>query len=117
MSAVRFFFSWAGWSYDPKTETSTQGRWKCARALAKVESYANEVGLRFEWSIDETCDSSEFSEEKPRRPLWVCCAIDQRGKTVASCGGIDFGRRGEPWGKPYKRVMEAELASEAEGGR
>lgn len=112
-SDSRFFFKHAGYSYDPKKETKLQGRWRCATALALAERKANNVGLRFEWSVDPDCDSSEFSEEKPAWALWQCLARGQDGKPCASLGGIDFGRRGEPWGQPYKRVVEAELAAEA----
>lgn len=51
--------------------------------------------------------------------LWQCtawqCEGDDMGALTyrASLGGIDFGRDGEPWGNPYRRVVEAELALEA----
>jgi hypothetical protein len=37
---------------------------------------------------------------------------DKAGKVVQSLGGVDFGRDGDPWGQPYARVVEAELALE-----
>jgi hypothetical protein len=43
---------------------------------------------------------------------WVCCMFDENGELVQSLGGVDFGRDVEPWGPPYRRVVEAELALE-----
>ena len=100
-SASRFFFEHAGYSYDPKKETKLQGRWRCATALALAERKANDAGLSFEWPVDP---DSNFSEEKPAWSLWQCLARGQDNEVVASLGGIDFGRRGEPWGDPYERV-------------
>jgi hypothetical protein len=38
--------------------------------------------------------------------------LDPEGTVVANLGGVDFGRDVEPWGNPYARVVEAELASD-----
>ncbi len=110
--SVRFFYNESGYSYNPKTETREQGRMRGAKALAKAEAHAKDVGYIFEWGYDDV-DSSEWSDETPPYAQWICIVRDANGEVLASLGGIDFGRDGEPWGDPYKRVVEAELASEA----
>lgn len=107
-----FFLTHAGYSYNPQTETPMQGRRRCARALAWAEMRARDVGASFEWSIDPDVDSSEWSDEEPPYAQWQCIARDASGVVFASLHGIDFGRGKEPWGDPYRRVVEAELASE-----
>lgn len=108
--SAQFFFDQAGFSWDPKKETEHEGRLRCAQQLANAEAHAKRVGLSFEWSLDDIT-SQEFSDEKPYYQLWVCVAW-RGNKVVGSCGGIDFGRGGQPSGNPYKRVMEAELSLE-----
>lgn len=111
MKPYQFFKEQAGYSYDPKTETQAQGRHRCALSLARAERLAKEKGMDFQW---EPCDttSEEFSNKRPFYRLWACQA-HLEGEVVGSLGGIDFGRDVEPWGQPYKRVVEAELALEA----
>ena len=46
---VRFFFKHGAWSWNPATETSLQGRWKSAKALASAEKSARAAGITFEW--------------------------------------------------------------------
>ena len=99
--AVRFFHTWAGFSYDPKKETEAQGRKRCAERLASAEDHGKEHPLTFEWSIDQCTDSSDYSDKKPAWKLWVCLARNDEGRVLASLCGIDFGRDGEPWGEPY----------------
>lgn len=105
-----FFKSFAGFSYDPKTETAEDGKRRCARELALAERKARDAGLSFVWQADDIT-SEEFSDEKPFRQLFICLLIDRTGKTLASCGGIDLAN-GDSFSDPYCRVMEAELASE-----
>jgi len=119
-TGYHFFLKWAGWSYDPKKETKIQGRQRCARELAHAERKAYDKGLTFHWAIDVGYLSSEWIDDdedggKNHDPwlTWFCVAKNKRGTVVASLSGIDFGRDGEPWGDPYRRVVEAELASEA----
>jgi hypothetical protein len=111
-SPVRFFFSHAGYSYDPKTETPTQGRWKCARRLAAAERTACANGYSFDWSQDDITNR-DFTDEGPEYYLWQCVCRDMSGAVVASLGGVDFGPDGEPWSSDCRRVVEAELAAEA----
>ncbi len=108
--ATQFFYEHAGFSYDPKTETAEEGRLRCARELAQAEYDSSEIS--FDWQVDD-CDSSEWSDEQPPYAQWVCFARDvDSGRILASLGGIDFGRDSEPYGDPYMRVVEAELALE-----
>lgn len=111
-AAVKFFTAKAGSSYDPKKETEAQGRARGARQLAAAEAWALGQNYSFTWEVDDSADSSDFSDEKPAWHLWVCTMRDQHGHPVQSLGGVDFGRDGEPWGDDYRRVVEAELALE-----
>ena len=116
-SPYHFFLKHAGVSYNPATATETeqQGRIRGARALAKAERQARQMGYSYQWSTDRFSDSSEWSVESPAWDQWVCVLFDSDGNMLDSLGGIDFGRDGEPWGSPYRRVVEAELALEARG--
>lgn len=111
--AVDFFHANAGYSWNPKTETQAQGRRRCAKALALAELQASNAGVSFEWSIDDV-DSSDFTDEKPAWALWFCVARLPDGERIGSCGGVDFGRDGEPWGNNYRRVCEAEIVSDVD---
>lgn len=108
-----FFYCYAGYSYDPKLEKPSRGHRRTAHLLAKAEQKAKEAdNICFEWKIDDV-DSSEFSDEKPPHQLWVCLMVDQQhNECLQALCGIDFGLDIEPWGQPYKRVVEAELALE-----
>jgi len=120
MNSYQFFLHHAGYSYDPATQSPMQGRIQNARALAKAERQARDAGYSFEWGIDDTLSSDWIEDDEdggrncnPWR-TWYCCARGpEQGRAVASLCGIDFGRDGTPWGDPYRRVFEAELALEA----
>ena len=111
-SPVEFFFEHAGYSYDPETQTREEGRRECAELLAAAERWASDAGLSYHWEYDGM-DSSEWDSDPDPWPTWECVARDMDGEPVASLGGIDFGRDGEPWNNPHRRVIEAELASQA----
>ncbi len=111
-TAREFFLEHAGWSQKPG-ESQLQGRRRGARQLATAEAKARNAGLSFEWFIDQHCNSSDFNDTKPYYDLWVCSCRDASGACLTSLCGIDFGRNGQPWSDPYRRVVEAELASEA----
>lgn len=127
LNPYKFFLKHAGYSYDPKTETCMQGRVRCARNLARAEREARDGGFYYHWEIDPDCLSSDWVMDNedggkncnPWR-TWRCAMFkadnqenNARGGCVGSLHGIDFGRNGEPWGQPYKRVVEAELALES----
>ena len=129
MNPYQFFLKHAGHSHNPATESPMQGRVRCARQLAAAERKARDSGLYFTWAQDDT-DSSDWiadNEDGGRNCnpwlTWYCaCHVApietehgerEHGAVLASLGAIDFGRDGEPWGNPYRRVVEAELALEA----
>ena len=98
---AQFFYTNAGCAYDPKTETPTEGRKRCALILAAAETFARAAGVSFEWLIDVDAD-------EPGQ--WGCILRDNTGEAKQSLWGIDFGPGGSPWGENYRRVVEAELA-------
>ncbi len=106
-----FFYQTAGYSYDAKTETPDQGRLRCAVELAKAEEYASNLGWEFEWEWDSDPDLSWMSdEEREQNHEVLCCRIpdpDNTRYSLASLCGIT-----DP-DSDYRRVIEAELASEA----
>lgn len=112
LSPVEFFYEHAGYGYDPKKETEEQGKRRNAESLAAAERRASDEGLSFEWSVDPHIDSSDFEDSGESWQLWDCLCRSESGEVLASLGGIDFGRDGEPWNDPYRRVVEAELAQE-----
>ena len=107
---VEFFAAHAGLGIFPG-ESEDAARTRGAHALAAAERAASDAGCSFEWSIDPDTDSSDWSEDEPYE-VWQCIMRDGSGAVVASLGGVDFGPGGEPWGEQYRRVVEAELASE-----
>jgi len=109
-TALEFFREHAGYSYDPKAETKEQGQERCAVAMAQAEREASEAGCSFEWDRDGGTNR-EWTDEGDVTPTWVCLMRDVDGVLLGSLSGVDFGD-GEPWGNPYRRVVEAELALE-----
>lgn len=108
---VQFFYANAGFSYDPKTETKAQDKMRCARLLANAEKQAARLGWSARWEIDLDMTSGDF-DDSTNHALWLCVLYNDQGGYINSLGGVDFGNGGEPWGNPYRRVIEAELASE-----
>lgn len=106
-----FFYQNAGYSFDPKAETAEQGRIRCAVELARAEEYARNLGWEFEWELDQDPDLSWMSdEEREQEHEVLCCRIPDSEKprySLASLCGIT-----DP-DSNYRRVIEAELASEA----
>lgn len=101
----RFFFTWAGYSYDPLTQTPEQGRTKCAIALADAEALflkAYKVAdVCIEWVDDLDADEPEHKVAT----IWNRVS-DIEAVGLATLGSID--RPDEN----YKRVVRAELADE-----
>lgn len=112
-TAVAFFHEHAGYGYTPGKETPEQGRQRGAERLAQAEADARDAGFSFQWFVDPEITSADFDDSPDPWALWCCTIRNADGKVVGSLGGIDFGRDGEPWGDPYRRVVEAELALEA----
>jgi hypothetical protein len=108
-------FHWTngGYSYKPP-QTPEQGRKDCAVAMAEAERRGSDMGLSYEWTPDDQTQESFRNLRRGEDPyyLWGCICRDESGKVRASLWGIDFGGA-EPWGESYRRVVEAELASEA----
>lgn len=116
--AEQFFYDNAGYSYDPATETSEQGRERCAREMARAEAYGREQGWEVEWAWDNNPDESFVDDWNPaeqaewksqEHECFVALLRDRSDNVLASCGGIF-----DP-SKPYMQVMEAELMLEALG--
>lgn len=99
--AQRFFWDHAGWGYMPGAETPEHGRAAGARKLAAAETWLSEqAGHTVRWVPDT------FGGEPGE---WACVVRLDPARSESLCG-IDFEGDGEPWGKPYARVVAAELA-------
>jgi hypothetical protein len=97
----RFFYEHAGYSFDPKTETAEDGRARAARQLAAAETWAERVGVEYRWEDDWGIGSHREPE--------TCEAVVAylSGRAVGSLGCIDDADAN------YRRLIEAEIASEA----
>lgn len=116
-AAVAFFAEHAAASWDPGKETREEGIARQANELALSELAVLANGWRFEWRVDPDTDSSDWIIDQDHQPyaLWQCLMIDGEDQILQSLGAIDFGRDGRPWGQPYRRVVEADLAAIEEG--
>lgn len=119
MSAEQFFYEHAGYSYNAQFETAEDGRKRCARELAEAEQYARDNGIVFHWENDWVVGSHReffgpdsvygdtiFGNPEPDT-CESCTALDKDGYILASLSCIDDAD------DDYRRVIEAELASEA----
>ena len=111
LADVQFFYDNAGWSYDPSSETSEQGRTRWAIQLMEAEDHAFREGYRYEWANDWEGDhsytkQSEF-EGYEVATCETCTLYDEDGNVLASLGCIDDAT------DDYRRVVQAELAYEA----
>lgn len=111
-TAYAFFLRHADYSYRPG-ETSIQGRRRCAKELARSEAHARKAGYAFHWEIDADAVGHELRSSAEPYALWGCTLTLPNGEVGPSLWAIDFGPGGEPWGEPYRRVVEAQLALEA----
>lgn len=113
-SSEAFFFTHAGYSYDAKIETRKQGRMRCAVDLASAERFAQTRDWEFEWESDWSIGShqkfygkdSAYEDSEPGT-CESCVLRDSDGNALESLGCIDDADSN------YRRVIEAELASEA----
>lgn len=112
LTPFQFFLQFAGWSYDPKTETKLQGRQRSAQLLANAERSASDAGCSFAWEIDQYGSPRDWNPDVEHYPVWECIMRDGAGEIVGALCGIDFGPDCSPWGDTYRRVVEAELAAE-----
>jgi hypothetical protein len=117
-SDTRFFFEYTGWRYDPKTETSNQGRWRRARDLVEAEREAHVRGWTYRWEWDDDQDSGccECTEPESGCP---CARGECGGHEVLGCilQTTYESHADSLWGisdpsEEDRRVIEAELASE-----
>ena len=111
----QFFYDNAGYSYDPKTETEQRGRERGACELAAAETFATEQGWSCDWEPEQENPRDVFGDPDPvngpfydpENEFFVCLLRDENGKVIESLGMIEAPSR------EYRRVVEAELASEA----
>jgi hypothetical protein len=111
---AQFFYDHAGWSYDPASETSEQGRERCAEALANAEQVARVQGWTFaveddpEPVMEDDAGSVELVESGEYVNLMVTMYAEN-GDVLGSLGGIVV----ESEDDPYIRAVKATLADEA----
>jgi hypothetical protein len=104
--AELFFYDHAGYSYG-KDEKPEDGRIRCAKDLAESESIAARLQWSYEWEWDNDIDDSWMDEEERAKPHeWLCVRMMDGNKVLQALGGIV-----DP-DNDYRRVVEAELASE-----
>ncbi len=117
LTPVAFFYRYAGYSYPAGATPAQQcaHRLNGARNMATAEMRARNDSCSFDWDIDHDSTSADWSDELPAWRQWRCIMRNAEGLKVVSLWGIDFGRDGDPWSDPYRRVVEAELAQEAQG--
>jgi hypothetical protein len=119
--AIAFFYERSGFSVC-SGETEHQGRLRSARELAEAEAEAwlmAQPGMQVTWEVDPEYDANDYDVDDMPAIGWGCVVSVGGERTtghgtaeVASLWGITFEGDGEPWGKPYARVVVAELASE-----
>jgi hypothetical protein len=108
-----FFFEHAGWSYDPKTETSIEGRTRCAIELAAAETWAAENGVEFEERPDaDDCADGDIEPSEIKERIGIIAWLPDEDGEVRKTS-----ERAGLWGivnadGNYKRVVRAELADE-----
>lgn len=123
-NAVKFFYEYAGFGFDPATETQAQGRLRCAKQLAEAEALylkahqCADIGIAWEDDPDGFADyradkragrltKGDAPKRIERAFIWHRHEDDGRGRDwLASLHGI--------WDADtnYRRVVRAELALE-----
>jgi hypothetical protein len=107
----QFFYDHAGFSFDPTKETQEQGKLRCARQMAKAETWAVQNGYMFETMPDPDADES-FMDDEPQE-----YQDEWRGKAFVTImygpgGDIKQSLGGSYGDHLYKHVVRAELAWE-----
>lgn len=108
--AEQFFYDHAGYDWDNHDgETEEQGHERCARELAQAEQWAMLRGAYVlwneDWSVNHTDEYPDAYDSEPQTCEYATLWLD--GEVVTSLGCIDDAD------DSYRRVIEAELASEA----
>lgn len=108
-SAYHFLLKHAGYSYGPG-QTPIEGRRATAKDLAKAERLAERFGLTFQWEHDPGAEPLDSWDDDVEHVAESCVCFAPDGRPLASLCGI--------WDADdtYRRVVEAELASEALAG-
>lgn len=115
----KFFYDHAGWSHDPATETSEQGRERCARELAAAEREMRSRG----WHaivqeddfgpMEDDAGSVELVASGEMVNLEVILLSDDHAPCVHNVLGSLCSIVVPGPDDPYIRVVTAELAAEA----
>lgn len=91
---TEFFYKWAGYGYNPKTETKEQGRRAGAKRLAKAEAYAVDHEWYYEWQPSQNPDTSWMDAEQlvdyetGRLEMLDVVLRDAEGKILESLGEV-----------------------------
>lgn len=107
----KFFYDNAGFSYAVN-ESPDSGHLRTAILLAEAERWAKRNDIEVEWRDDWNGDHSYLEQDEfDGVAIETCevCLISRDGKVLASLGCIDNAT------SQYRRVVEAELASEVMG--
>jgi hypothetical protein len=107
--AITFFAKHAGYAAR-SGESRAQAKRRAGKALARAEAEASARGWRVEWEGDPELPDHDIADYEPKEVLGAVLR-DQHGHVLASLWGIMDPSRN------YARVIEAELALEALGGK
>lgn len=111
---AEFFYTHGCKSYNPKSTVHRLDQyWNNAEALADALARAHRSDIRFAWRLDGWTNR-DWTLEGPEYGTWECGAYDTAGSCLAALGGIDLGEHGHPDTEAYARIVEAELALEAQ---
>ena len=109
--AAAFFAENAGWAQGPD-ETAEAARQRNGTELARAEAWAKLNGYTFDWEEDKDgWEEDEDGTADGEGQQYGCVMRCKHGGVAQSLWAIGFTDGAEPC-DPYKRVVEAELASE-----
>jgi hypothetical protein len=104
--AVTFHYENGGYSYNPATETSEQGRIRCAHEAAAAEVHAATHGWLVRWCDDPIVQDHHYAPDGVQS-CEHAALTDATGEVLASLGCIDDADDN------YRRVVAADLTIEA----